>query len=424
MSQFIVKRQFKSLLATGVCAAVACFVITLIYWPLWGAAAKAIISWGAGEGLAAVEPKVAAKYFSCFAEATFFWFVINAWIWHTLIFGLYGKTSVTERQPGAGIFYSLVGVLSGLAGFLLIVGFLGIWWKPFSFGILFTPQTASDVQLAIEGWEASNFFALTVIMVQIPFVSLLQKWPFAGNIKAPWDGFGVWTMSMLAAVIVWMGAIVPSFMKLSIGAHEITSVPHGSFPTFVAFCQGFIWCLLIPAEGGETYPMKFFAKKQPWMGLCGFVLALLVGFGLRALLRPVVTSLNLLPGAPIDLVIASLILSGVVAMLMWHHLFDDFPTPQMVPNQAARILSRFCIWVVLGAVLGVAWIKTFKMLPFGASDLGLGFPTMGILAGQFAFLMAFLYFNTFFDKWPLVRKVPMTVVQQQQQPKKKAASGR
>ncbi len=422
MSQYIVKRQFNSLLATGICAAVICFVVTLIYWPLWGAASKAIISWIAGDGLSQLEPKTAAKYITCFAEATFFWLVINAWIWQTLIFGLYGKTSVTEKQPGAGIFYSLVGVLSGVVGFLLIVGFLGIWWKPFSFGILFTPRTPEEVQLAIEGWEASNFFALTVIMVQIPFVSLLQKWPFAGNIKAPWDGFGVWVMSMFAATLVWVGAIIPSFMKLSIGHHEIVWAPHGSWPTFVAFCQGFIWCLLIPAEGGETYPMKFFAKKQPWMALSGFVLALIVGFGLRALLRPIVGPLNLLPGAPTDLIIASLILSGVVAMLMWHHLFDDFPTAKMVPNQFARIGIRFVIWVVLGAVLGVVWLKTFKMLPFGANNLGWGYPTMGILAGQFAFLMVFLYMNTFFDKWPLVRKVKMSVVEQKKQGKKAASS--
>jgi hypothetical protein len=424
MSQYIVKRQFKSLLATGICAAVLCFIVTLIYWPLWGSAAKAIISWGASNGLAQVEPKVAAKYFACFADATFFWLVINAWIWQTLIFGTYGKTSVTERQPGAGIFYSLVGVLSGFAGFLLIVGFLGIWWKPFSFGILFTPQTAQDVHLAIEGWEASNFFALTVIMVQIPFVSLLQKWPFAGNIKAPWDGFGVWVMSMLAAVLVWVGAIIPSFMKLSIGAHEITWAPHGSFPTFVAFCQGFVWCLLLPAEGGETYPMRFFAKKQPWMGLCGFVLALAFGFALRAALRPVVTSLNLLPGMPVDLIIASLVLSGIVTLLMWHHLFDDYPTAQMIPNQAAKVLTRFAIWVILGAILGVGWVKGFRSLSFGANDLGMGIPTMGILAGQFAFLMSFLYFNTFFDKWPLVRKVKMSVVQQEQKPQPQQQKGK
>jgi AAT family amino acid transporter len=36
--------------------------------------------------------------------------------------------------------------------------------------------------------------------------------------------------------------------------------------------------------------------------------------------------------------------------------------------------------------------------------MGLGFTTMGILAGQFTFLMAILLFNTFFDKWPFVRK--------------------
>ncbi len=131
------------------------------------------------------------KYVSAFAEGTFFWLVINAWIWQTLLFGTYGKTYVTDRQPGAGLWYSFVGCISGLIGFLAIVGFVGIWWKPFSFAVLFTPKTLEEVHMAIEGWEASNFYALTVILVQIPFASTFQKWPFAGNIKAPWDGFGI-----------------------------------------------------------------------------------------------------------------------------------------------------------------------------------------------------------------------------------------
>jgi hypothetical protein len=42
--------------------------------------------------------------------------VINAWIWQTLIFGGYGKTRLTERQPWAGIRYAVVGAVSGIVG--------------------------------------------------------------------------------------------------------------------------------------------------------------------------------------------------------------------------------------------------------------------------------------------------------------------
>jgi hypothetical protein len=410
MTQYVVKRRFQSLILTGITAALMCFAVALIYWPLWGSITKAIISRLAGTGLAQVDPKTTAKYFACFAEATFFWLVINAWIWHSLIFGGYGKTKVTERQPGAGIWYALVGVLSGLVGFLLIVGFPGIWWKPFSFGILFTPQTAEQVHMAIEGWEASNFYALCVIMVQIPFVSLLQKWPFAGNIKAPWDSFGVMMMATTAALIAWIAMIIPSLMALKLGEEAAVMKPMGSWPTFVAFCQSFIWTCLIPAEGGEQYPMRFFAKKQPYMALAGFIIALAMGFIIPAVLRPIVTGLNLLPGAPVDLVVASLMLSVIVCTLLWHHVFDDYPTAQMVPNQAARVLIRIGTWLVLGFGLGTVWVRAFKMLPFGGNDLGRGIPTMGILAGQFGYLMVFLYYNTFFDKWPLVKKVRLKTV--------------
>ena len=399
----VVKRQFDSLLLTGLVAAVLCFVLAMIYWPLWGMLAKAIIKAVAGNVLTEVDPKVSAKYITVFAEATFFWLAINPWIWQSLLFGGYGKTRLTSRQPWAGIWYSFVGFLSGTVGFLIIVGFLGIWWKPFNLGILFTPSTPEEVQLAIEGWEASNFFALTVIMVQIPFASLMQKWPFAGNIKAPWDGFGVLMTSTVAALLVWFAAIIPSFLRLSIGTHEAVLQPMGSWPTFVAFCQCFIFCMLIPAEGGEQYPMRFFAKKQPHMGLIGFVISLVFAFVVPAILRPIVGPLNLVPGAPVDLVIASLVLSVIITMLMWHHVFDDYPTAQTVPNQFLRVIIRIAVWVILGSVLGVLWLKTFKMLPFGGNT-SMGWPVMGILAGQFAFLMALLYYNTFFDKWPLVRR--------------------
>lgn len=407
MSDYIVKRQFPGLLATGLAATVLCFVVAVIYWPIWGAAAKAFINAFAGPGLKTVDAKTAAKFYTVFAEGTFFWMVINAWIWQTLIFGNYGKYHLTDRQPGAGLWYTFVGLVAGVAGFLILVGFLGLWWKPFSLSILFAPQNAAEVALAIEGWEASNFYVLPVIIAQIPLASLFHKWPFAGNIKPPWDGFGVMMTGTVFALIVWMGMFIPSFMKLTVGGHAVVSQPLGSWPAVLAFCQGFIFWFLIPAEGGEHYPMKAFAKKQPWMGFAGLALALVMGIATPAILRPIIGPLNLMPGVPLDIIVASLELSVIVFMLLWHHLFDDWPTAKEVPNQATRILTRIAIWVGGGAVFGLVWLKTFKLLPFAGNDLGLGYPVMGVLAGQFALLMVFLYMNTFFDKWPLVRKEPV-----------------
>lgn len=407
MTEFVVKRKFQSILTTGIVAVAICFVVALIYWPIWGMIVKAVGMALAGDGLKLVDAKVVTKYLVVLAEGTFFWMVINAWIWHTLIFGNYGKYSQGELQPRAGIRYSLLGLVSGIAGFLILVGFIGIWWKPFNLAILFTPKTAAEVLLAIEGWEVSNFYVLPVIIAQIPLVALFHKWPFAGNIKAPWDGFGVMMTGTAAALIVWMAVFIPSLMKLSAGGHVITGQPLGSWPAVLAFCQAFIFFFLLPVEGLEGYPMKLFAKKQPHMGLVGLAIAFSMGLIMPALLRPLVAPLNLLPGAPVDLIVASLELSVVVTMLMWHHLFDDYPTAQMVPDLKTRIFARLAIWIGLGAVLGVLWIKTFKLLPFGGNDLGMGYPVMGILAGQFALLMVFLYMNTFFDKWPLVKKVPV-----------------
>jgi len=45
---------------------------------------------------------------------------------------------------------------------------------------------------------------------------------------------------------------------------------------------------------------------------------------------------------------------------------------------------------------------TYRIIPFGGNDFGMGFPVMGAVAGQFVFMMAFLCCNTFFDKWPMV----------------------
>jgi len=404
MTEYTIKRTFKGPLGTGFAGLLTTFVLALILWPVWSIVMKSIFTICAQPGLAVVDPKLAAKLIGVMVEGTFFWMVIDTWIWQTLIMGNYGKTKFTEKQPFAGLWYVLAAWFFGIVAFVALIGFIGIWWKPFNLSLMFFPQTAADVALAIEGWEAANFFALAVILAQIPFVSLLHKWPFGGTSKQPTESLGVLAFSTLVTYIVWLALIVPSFLHFSIGEHHVTSQPFGSWAAFVAFCQAFVLLSIMPAEGAEHYPMKLFTKKQPFMGLIGFAFALASGFILPPIVKSIVAPLDLVPGAPIDVIVASLELSVIVFMLAWHHLFDDYPSAQLVPNTAIRVLTRIAIWFIGGGIYGVVWLKTFKFLPIGANNLGMGFPTMGFLAGQFAFLMTLLIFNTFFDKWPLVRK--------------------
>lgn len=405
MSEFVVKRQFQGLLGTGVAATAICVLAALIFWPTWALISKSIINALAGAGIQAADPKTAAKYIANFAEGTFFFMVINAWVWQILIFGGYGKTYLSTRQPLVGIWYTFVGLIAGALFIFVFAGFLGIWWKPFSLSILLMPKTAEEVHLAIEGWELINFYTLPVLIVQIPFVSLLQKWPFAGNIKAPWDGYGVFMASTAVAILVWLATVFSSLVNLQLGGHDVAVKPFGAWPTYLAFCQAYIWTLLIPAEGGEGYPMKLFAKKQPYMGFVGFIIALAGGFAIPAILRPLLAPL--MPGVPLDVVVTSFEISIITFTLLWHHIFDDYPTAQMVPNQATRVLTRIAIWLVGGSIFGVFWLKYFKMIPFGANDLGMGYPAAGPIAGQFVLIMMLVIFNTHFEKWPLVKKVPV-----------------
>jgi trans-aconitate methyltransferase len=239
---------------------------------------KAIFTPLASQGLNAAGTQPAAQLIGAMVEGSFFWMVINTWIWQTLIMGSYGKYKFTEKQPWAGFWYMLVAWFFGIVGFIVLIGFIGLWWKPFNLAVMFTPKTAADVALAYEGWEASNFFALAVIVAQIPFASLLHKWPFAGTSKQPTEGLGALAFSTGVTYLFWLALIVPSFLHLSLGEHEITSQPFGSWPAFVAFCQAFVIFAIMPAEGCENYPMKLFAKKQPYMAIIGFIIALAAGF--------------------------------------------------------------------------------------------------------------------------------------------------
>lgn len=403
--EYIVKRRFDGKLATGIAAVAICFVYAIIYWPIWATVAKALITTTAVAGLKNADPALAKKFVTAFAEGTFFWCSINAWIWQTLIFGNYGKYSLGPTQPRAGIWYTFLSFVCGSFAFLFLISFIGLWWKPFSLGLMFAPSNVDELKLALEGWEASNFYVLPVIIAQIPLVSLFQKKPWAGNLKPPLDGLGVMMTGSVLALIVWFGIFIPSFMHLELGGHKITAQPFGSWPAVLAFCQGFIFWFLIPAEGGEGYPYKLFTAKQPWMGLIGTVIALIFGgFLTPAFYVSIIKAFNINPGVNPSITAASLELSVIVAMLCWHHLFDDYPGAEQEPSLAKRVIIRIAIWLVLGTVFGLLWLKVYAVLPFAGNDLGMGFPVMGVLAGQFALLMVFLYFNTFFDKWPLVYK--------------------
>ncbi|MGE4544786.1 MAG: hypothetical protein AB7D06_11830 [Pedobacter sp.] len=404
MVDAVTKRMFNNKLAEGFAGITLCFVASMVLWPLWSLVAQKFFSLIASQGLAAAGPELSVKLLGAMVESSFMWMVVCAWIWMSLIFDNFGKTVFTKKQPFAGISYFVVGMVLGTIGFLVLIGFIGIWWKPFNLGVMFSPANASEAEMALKGWEASNFYSLMVVMVQIAFASLMHKWPFAGTSKEPIASFGVFAFSTCATYIGWVALVVPSFMPLSIDGATIINVPFGSFPSFVAFALGFIFFSVLPVEGGELYPMVFFAKKQPYMGMVGVLFAIAGGFVLPAVTRGIVEPLNLLPGAPVDIVVSSLELTVIIMMLAWHHLFESYPSPNLVPNSGVRILVRITIWVVSGSVLGVLWIKFFPLLPIGGNNLGLGFHTMGVLAGQFTFLLTLLFFDTFWDKWPLIRK--------------------
>jgi len=398
------KRIINSQLGTGIAALLTCTVLAAILWPIWSIFWKGIFASLAAEGLALVDEATGATLLKVMVEGSFFWMVINPWVWQSLIMGNYGKDKFGAKQPVAGLWYVLVAWISGILAYVVLIGFLGIWWRPFNLGLMLNPQTVADVHLAIEGWEAANFLALAVIIAQIPFASLLHKWPFAGTSKPLTEGLGTFFFSFFVTFVVWLALIVPSFIQPTIEGNPINIAPFGSWPAFVAFCQAFVFFAIMPAEGAEHYPMKLFAKKQPYMAIAGLIIAIGAGFLVPPIIKGIVAPMNLMPGGNPDVVVACLELSVVVWMLVWHHLFEDYPSAAVVPGTAARVFTRIAIWVVGGFIIGVIWVKVFMLLPYGASNLGMGYPTMGPLAGQFAFLMVVLMYNTFMDKWPWVIK--------------------
>ena len=399
------ERRFKNPLVSGVIAAVIAFLIACIGWPIWGLIVKGIISHLASVGLAHVDSAAASQYIKDVTEGTFFWMSINSWVWLSLLFNNYGKYAKGKKQPIAGLRYVAIAFSIGALAMLVMIGFLGIWWKPFNLVTMFMPQTGEQVLLATEGWAAANFYAVPVLICQIPIVSLFGKWPFAGRIDAPWDGFGIMMTTTVLAILVWMAMVIPSFLKFQLGGEVAIITPMGSWTSVLAFCQIFIFLFLFPAEGGEQYPYKLFTEKQPWKGLIGISISWVGALAIRGILRVVLGPLDIIKGQPVDLVIASLVLSIITIALLWHHQFFDFPGEDKIKSSGARFLIRLVIVVVLGTIMGLIWIKVYKILPFGGNDMGLGYSTLGIIAGQFVFMMPFLYLNTFFDKWPLIKQV-------------------
>lgn len=405
MANYIMKKRFSNPLVSGAISFVFLFIFASVTWPLWSITAKSFFIMIAGDGIRHLDNNLVDHFLKDAVEGTFFWMSITAWIWCTLVFGNYGKYKKTKHQPQAGIRYSILAFLFGIGGFIALTGLIGIWWKPFSWSILFMPQTAEELELAIKGWGASNFYVLPVIICQIPITSLFHKYPFAGKMDEPGVGLGAMLLGTSIALMVWFAMFVPSYFELSYNGEIMTGKPFGGFTSVVAWCQCFILWFLIPAEGGENFPMKLVSKKQPYMGIAGLVIAFIGSHmtlrGLRVVLRSFAESLNM----PVDLVIASFVLSIIVTMLIWHHHFYDYPTGQMQPDVIKRTFARLSIWLILGSVFGVIWLKTYMYLPFAGNDFGLGYPMLGVLAGQFVFLMPALFMNTFFDKWPICYSV-------------------
>lgn len=401
MSEYLIKRRFKNPLVSGLASFMFLVIFASIAWPIWSIIFQKLIMMIAGKGLVGMDHHLVSHYVKDAVEGSFFWIAINSWIWFTLIFGNYGKYSKTTKQPQAGLRYLLLAFVCGLLGFVVFTGFLGTWWKPFSWAILFTPQTPEEVQLAIQGWGCTNFYALTVIITQIPFVSCMHKFPFAGKIKEPWVGFGTMAVGTVVALLVWFGLFVPSYLKFELNGVLMVEQPFGTYTAFVAWCQFFIFFFLFPAEGGENFPMKLCAKKQPYMGFVGVIIAYVGAFLLLAAFRVILLPLAESLGMDINSVVASFGLTLVITLLTWHHLFFDYPGEDLIASSGKRVLIRVALCLVLGSIMGVVWLKTYTLLPFGGNNFGMGYPMLGLLGGQFVYLTPMLINNTFFDKWPV-----------------------
>ena len=406
MGEFVMEKRIKHPLLSGLLSVVVIVLIASIGWVLWSNLWKMIILAIGGSSVAGLSDEVLGHFLKESVEGTFFWIVISTWVWFTLNMGNYGKYAKTTKQPIAGLRYTGLAFLSGIIGFAVFVTFLGLWWEPFSWQVLFRPADDTQALLAIKGWAAINFFALSVILAQIPLVSLFGKYPFSKYSKEPWSvAFGTLSLGLFLALFNWIFFIVPSFMTFQIDGVIVTSQPFGTWPTALAWCQLFIFFFLIPAEGGEGYPQKLVTTKQPWSGFIGLIIAAGGAFIFLPILRGMLTPLAESVGIAPDLAVASFVLTIINVLLTWHHHFDDYPNKELMPNTLGRVLAQLAIVIIVGAILGILWIKYLHIWPFGGNDLGLGHPMLGIMGGQFVYMMPMLFMNTFFDKYPMAKSV-------------------
>ena len=406
MEKFVMEKRIKHPLLSGIATVALLVAVASVFWVVWSLVWKMIILLIGGSAVANLSPDVQAHFLKESVEGTFFWMVISTWVWFTLSLGNYGKYKKTTKQPIAGLRYTGFALLTGFVGFAVFVSLLGMWWEPFSWQVLFRPVDDAQALLAIKGWAAINFFALAVILAQIPVTSLFGKYPFSKHAKEDWAvSFGTVFFGLFLALLVWIFFIVPSFFSLQVDGVAITSQPFGDWNTALAWCQLFIFFFLFPAEGGEGYPQKWITTKQPWSGFVGLAISLAGASIMLPILRNVLTPLAESTGIVPDLAVASFVLTIINVMLAWHHHFDDYPNQALMPSALKRIAVQFSAVIIVGSVLGVLWIKYLHIWPFGANDLGLGYPVLGILGGQFVYMMPMLFMNTFFDKWPMAKSV-------------------
>ncbi|MGX7030148.1 hypothetical protein [Vagococcus zengguangii] len=404
MEQYKTVKRFKNPLISGGVSVILLLIIASVGWVVWSTIWKAIILAIGGETITMLSAETQGHFMKEAVEGTFFWFIISPWVWFTLNLGNYGKNKKTLKQPQAGIRYLLLAILVGMLGFVLFVGMMGIWWEPFNWQVLLRPASEEQALLAIKGWGALNFFTLSVILAQIPLVSLFEKYPFRKHTQDSWaSAFGTLFLGLFLALFNWIIFILPSFIPLQTGGQAITGVPFDGWSTAIAWCQLFIFFFLLPAEGMGGYPQKFFTTRQPWAGLIGLVIAISAALVALPLLRTVLTPLAESVGIVPDIAVASFALTIINVLLTWHHHFDDYPSQTLISSTFARNLVQLLIVLVIGTVLGILWIKTLHIWPFGGNDLGLGHPMLGILGGQFVYMMPMLYMNTFFDKWPMAK---------------------
>lgn len=402
MTNFVNKNRFNSVIMNGLISCIIIFITANVFWIGFSWIFSSIYEIILGSTLDTFSASTQASLILNGVEGAFFWLIIIPWIWMALNFGNIGKYDKGFKQPWVGIRYVLRCMCWGLVGFLIITLFLGLWWKPFNLGILLRPATEAEALLAIKGWGAINFFALASILGQIPPVSLFAKWPFSTLSKdAKVVGLGNFFLTLTIALLIWIAFIIPSFLDpIEFAGQAITHQAAGTWGAGLAWAQVFVFFILIPAEGGEGYPQALFTKKQPWSGIVGLLISLIAAFAVTPLLRSLLAGYSDFVGLDPNIMTASFALSIINVLLTWHHLFNDYPTKDMLTG-GKRILAQLAIVLFIGVILGFLWPLIYPYLPIGGNDLGLGIPVLGVIAGHFVYMLPMVFMNTGFDKWPV-----------------------